>query len=75
MIDGPVETTALELAGASIQEKETCSINSSLASKSHGTSVASILVSPNYGVAPDATLLAYRTGSKQDGDQPSSELY
>ena len=72
MIDGPVETTAAELTGASIQERETCTINSSLASKSHGTSVASVLVSGSYGVAPEATLLTYRTGSKQDGDQPSS---
>lgn len=55
MIDGPVETDAAELASASIRDKQTCTINSSLASKSHGTSVASILVSPNYGVAPDAT--------------------
>ena len=60
MIDGPVETTAAELAGASIQERETCTIDSSLASKSHGTSA-------------EATLLTYRTGSKQDGDQPSSD--
>lgn len=73
MIDGPVETGAAELASASIRDKQTCTINSSLASKSHGTSVASILVSPNYGVAPEASLLAYRTGSKQDGDQPSSD--
>ena len=73
MIDGPVETGAAELASASIRDKQTCTINSSLASKSHGTSVASILVSPSYGVAPDASLLAYRTGSKQDGDQPSSD--
>ena len=73
MIDGPVETSAAELAGASIQEREMCTIDSSLASKSHGTSVASVLVSGSYGVAPEATLLTYRTGSKQDGDQPSSD--
>ena len=72
MIDGPVETAATELTGASIEERETCTIDSSLASKSHGTSVASVLVSGSYGVAPEATLLTYRTGSKQDGDQPSS---
>ena len=73
MIDGPVETSAAELTGASIQEREMCTIDSSLASKSHGTSVASVLVSGSYGVAPEATLLTYRTGSKQDGDQPSSD--
>lgn len=73
MIDGPVEMSAAELAGASIQEREMCTIDSSLASKSHGTSVASVLVSGSYGIAPEATLLTYRTGSKQDGDQPSSD--
>ena len=73
MIDGPVEAAATELTGASIEERETCTIDSSLASKSHGTSVASVLVSGSYGVAPEATLLTYRTGSKQDGDQPSSD--
>ena len=73
MIDGPVEAAATELTGASIEERETCTIDSSLASKSHGTSVASVLVSGSYGVAPEATLLTYRTGSRQDGDQPSSD--
>lgn len=73
MIDGPVEAAATELTGASIEEREACTIDSSLASKSHGTSVASVLVSGSYGVAPEATLLTYRTGSKQDGDQPSSD--
>ena len=70
MIDGPVEMSAAELASASIQEREMCTIDSSLASKSHGTSVASVLVSGSYGVAPEATLFTYRTGSKQYGDQP-----
>ena len=65
MIDGPVETSAAELTGASIQEREMCTIDSSLASKSHGTSVASVLVSGSYGVAPEATLLTYRTGSNK----------
>ena len=73
MIDGPVEAAATELTGASIEEREACTIDSSLASKSHGTSVASVLVSGSYGVAPEATLLTYRTGSKQDGDQPSPD--
>ncbi len=73
MIDGPVEAAATELTGASIEQRETCTIDSSLASKSHGTSVASVLVSGSYGVAPEAALLTYRTGSKQDGDQPSSD--
>ena len=67
MIDGPVEAAATELTGTSIEEREACTIDSSLASKSHGTSVASVLVSGSYGVAPEATLLTYRTGSKQDG--------
>ena len=73
LIDGEVDTTAPELAGATIVDKSPCSVHSSLDSKSHGTAMASLLVSKTYGVAPDATLLTYQTGFNDDGDDAGAE--
>lgn len=60
IIDGPVDTSVPELAGANITDKSPCSLTSSSAHRSHGTTVASLLVSDAYGTVPDATLLAYQ---------------
>lgn len=60
IIDGPVDTSVPELAGANITDKSPCSVTSSSAHISHGTTVASLLVSDAYGTVPDATLLAYQ---------------
>ena len=73
LLDGEVDTTAPELTGATITDKTPCTVTSSLRSKSHGTAMASILVSDGYGVAPGARLLTYQTGNYADGDQPSSD--
>ena len=63
MIDGTVDTSAPELTGANITVKTPCAYNEPDASRTHATAVASILVSKNYGVAPDATLIAYSVPS------------
>lgn len=68
MIDGKVDTSVPELAGAKIKVTIPCSFSASTHSNSHGTGVASILVAPGYGIAPDATLLAYQTRFGDDGD-------
>ena len=59
MIDGTVDTSAPELAGTKITVKTPCPYKETDASRTHATVVASVLVSKNYGVAPDATLIAY----------------
>ena len=59
LIDGPVELSDPELKGANITDKSRCTIEPSV-SKSHGTAMASILVSRDYGVAPDAALHTYQ---------------
>ena len=69
LIDGEVDTTVPELAGATIIDKSPCTVTSSPFSKTHGTAIASLLVSKTYGVAPDATLLTYRTSLADDGDE------
>ena len=66
MIDGPVDTSTPELAGANITVKTPCKYEAANASKTHATAIASILVSKNYGLAPDATLIAYVTPSAGD---------
>ena len=65
MIDGTVDTSAPELAGANITVKTPCAYKEDNASKTHATAIASILVSKSYGVAPDATLIAYSVPTKQ----------
>ena len=66
MIDGPVDTSAPELAGANITVKTPCKYEATKSSRTHATAIASILVSKNYGLAPDATLIAYSTASSDD---------
>ena len=66
LIDGPVDTNAPELRGANITTKDPCPYEAAPSSRSHGTAIASILVSKNYGIAPDATLLAYASPLPED---------
>ena len=72
LIDGEVDTSASELAGATIIDKSPCTVRSSVYSKSHGTAIASLLVSKTYGVAPDATLLTYRTRFEDEGEDAAA---
>ena len=60
LIDGPVDTSAPELAGATIVDKSRCTIEDSANNIRHGTGMATILMSPFTGVAPDATLYTYQ---------------
>lgn len=60
MIDGPVDTSVPELKGANITVKTPCTINSSPAVETHGTGVASILVSADYGVHRRSLFLRIR---------------
>ena len=66
MIDGKVDTSVPELVGANISVTIPCTITAVSRTENHGTGVASILVAPGYGVAPDATLLAYQTSLGKD---------
>ena len=63
LIDGPVDTSAPELAGANIVDKSRCTIEDSAKGIRHATTMATLLVSPYTGVAPDATLYSYQTAT------------
>ena len=73
LIDGEVDTSAPELAGATIIDKSPCTVISGTFTKSHSTAIASLLVSKVYGVAPDATLLSYRTSFSLQDDKSGSD--
>ena len=60
ILDGEVDTSAPELAGADITDKSPCTVTSSTHSKTHGTAMASLLVARDYGIAPNAKVLSYR---------------
>jgi hypothetical protein len=59
IIDGTVDTSVPELAGANITDKTPCTVHSSTEHAAHGTAIAALLVSNSYGIVPDATLLSY----------------
>ena len=63
LIDTPVDLSDPELAGANIVDKSRCTLDASQTSSSHGNQMAAILVSQQYGVAPDATLYTYQTAT------------
>ena len=64
LFDGPVDTSAPELAGANIVDKSRCTINDNPDGVRHATDMATLLVSPYTGVAPDATLYTYQISSE-----------
>ena len=66
LIDGPVNLSDPELAGANITDKSRCTIKSSEAGKYHANHMAALIVSQKYGIAPDATLYTYQTSSNDD---------
>ena len=63
LFDGPVDTSAPELAGANIVDKSRCTVNDNPDGVRHATDMATLLVSPYTGVAPDATLYTYQISS------------
>ena len=73
ILDGEVDTSAPELTGADITDKSPCTVTSSDQSKQHGTSVASILVARDYGIAPQAKLLTYKVAYTSYGDTAGAD--
>ena len=63
VIDGPVDTSNPALKGANITDKSRCTIQDSPEGVRHATEMATILVSPITGVAPDATLYTYQSST------------
>ena len=63
VIDGPVDTSNPALKGANITDKSRCTIQDSPEGVRHATEMATILVSPITGVAPDATLYTYQAST------------
>ena len=63
LIDGPLDTNAAEIRGANVTDKSTCQVEITPDSARHAIDMASVLVSPYFGVAPDATLYAYQTSN------------
>ena len=73
ILDGEVDTSAPELAGADITDKTPCTVTSSASTRQHGTDIASVLVARDYGIAPQAKLLAYRITLTSAGDTSGSD--
>lgn len=59
VIDGRVDTTIPELQGASIEDMTPCTVQSDSSNDDHATSIAQLLVAPDFGIAPGATIYNY----------------
>lgn len=59
VIDGRVDTTIPELQGANIEDMTPCTVQSDSSNDDHATSIAQLLVAPDFGIAPGATIYNY----------------
>ena len=59
VIDGRIDTSIPELQGADIVDKSTCDVPVDAESDEHATFIAQLLVAPDFGVAPKATIYNY----------------
>ena len=70
VIDSHIDASIPELQGADIVDKTPCEVTNEAESDDHATEVAQILVAPDFGVAPGATI--YNSASADDwGDVDS----
>ena len=61
VIDGRIDTSIPELQGADIVEKSPCDAPVDAESDEHATYIAQLLVAPDFGIAPKATIYNYTT--------------
>ena len=66
VIDGPADTTVPELAGADITVKPMCDYTATLDSRTHATTIMSILAARGYGVARGARITNYSAPADED---------
>lgn len=59
VIDGRVDTTIPELQGASIEDMTPCTVQTGSSDDDHATAIAQLLVAPDFGIAPGATIYNY----------------
>ena len=74
LIDGPVNTGIPELTGADIEIYRPCQVNSQDKYWDHGTVIAQEIVSPQFGIAPGATLRAYGLSFAGDWTGPDCAI-
>ena len=59
VIDGRIDTSIPELQGADIVDKSPCDVPVDAESDEHATYIAQLLVAPDFGIAPKATIYNY----------------
>lgn len=59
VIDGRIDTSIPELQGADIVDKSPCDAPTDAESDEHATYIAQLLVAPDFGIAPKATIYNY----------------
>ena len=61
VIDGRIDTSIPELQGADIVDKSPCEASADAEHDEHATYIAQLLVAPDFGIAPKATIYNYVT--------------
>ena len=61
VIDGRIDTSIPELQGADIVDKSPCAAPADAEHDEHATYIAQLLVAPDFGIAPKATIYNYVT--------------